>query len=63
MLKVNHVIKGQFYKGITGNDHGFHGHFSIIPLLNSMLNNGIHKMAMLYPNPCYNKVCYKRTAL
>ena len=22
-----------------------------------------HNMAMLYPNPCYNEVCYKGTAL
>ena len=29
MLKVNCVIKGQFYKGILGK---FYGHFPIIPL-------------------------------
>ena len=39
------------------------GHFPIIPLSNSMVKKfGNHNMAMLYTNPCDNKVCYKGTA-
>ena len=42
---------------------GLHGHFPIIPLKTSMVKMGSHNMAVLYPNPCYNKVCYKGTSL
>ena len=43
---------GQFYKGIIG-------HF-----VNSMAKKfGSHNMTVLYPNPCYNEVCYKGIAL
>ena len=35
------------------------GHFPIIPLYNSMAKFESHRMTMLYPNPCYNEVCYK----
>ena len=27
------------------------------------MKNGSHNMTVLYPNLCYNKVCYKGTAL
>ena len=34
---------------------------------NSFVNfhgkNGSHNMNVLYPNPCYNEVCYKGTAI
>ena len=36
----------------------------IIPLLNFMGKSfGSHNMTVLYPNSCYNEVCYKWTAL
>ena len=58
------LFKGQFYKGIIGNDHSCHGHFPIkIPLNNSMVKiYGSYNMATLYPSLCYNEVCYKGSA-
>ena len=56
---MNCVIKGQFYKGIIGisffpynSFEKFHGK-----------KIGSHSMTVLYPNLCYNEVCYKGTAL
>ena len=38
--------------------------FSYNSLVNYMLKNfGSLNMVVLYPNPCYNKVCFKGTAL
>ena len=53
MLQVNHVIKGQFYKRIVGK-RPFHGHF--VRFHGKKMGVTI---TMLYPNPCYNEVCYK----
>ena len=72
-------IKGQFYKGILGKCPFYSyfliipckirkmiilWSFTIIPLQNSMVKKfGSHSMTLLYPDLCYNKACYKGTAL
>ena len=57
VIKKKHVIKGQFYKGKIKKN-------PIILLQNSKLKiSGSHNMTVIYPNPSYNKVFYKPTAL
>ena len=40
-----------------------YGHFPKTPLQNSMLKHFGSHMTVLYPNPCYNELCYKGTAI
>ena len=57
------VIKGQFYRRITGK-LPFYGHSLVISLQNAMVKNfGSHKVTVLFPYSCYKEVCYKGTAL
>ena len=58
---LNHALKGQFYRGITENNH------EMVISCNSFVNFyiisskfGSH-MTMLYPNLCYYEACYKGT--
>ena len=55
------VIKGQFYKR---NYRKMTWSFSYNLVENSMVKKiESHNMIVLYPNPCYDEVCYKGNAL
>ena len=57
-IRMDHVIKGHFVKGLQENDHLmviFHNFF--VKFHGKIF--GSHNIAVLYPNLYYNKVCYK----
>ena len=62
LLKVNCVIKGQFQKEIIGK-WPFMVIFCNFVVKFHGKKIGSQNMIMLYPNLCYNKVCYKGTSL
>ena len=60
---MNHVIKGTIlkrnYRKMTISWSFFYNSFVKF----HGKNNWEPQMTILYPNPCYNEVCYKGTAL
>ena len=63
LMKVNHVIVANFY--VTNMSFNAIRENKVLAKISKFTVKkkvGSH-ISMLYPNPCYNEVCYKGTAL